>query len=60
MSKITENTRSTCFKCGKKRYREFMTIYSITSGRTRRFQWVCKPSCEQSFYKGEPTKGTNN
>ena len=41
MSKL----RSTCIKCGKKRYRKYMQrsgLYDIKSGLPR---WVCKPKC---------------
>ena len=48
--------RSTCMKCGKKRYRKYMKLsgeYDRFSGLQR---WVCKGKCSGSFYSGHKSR----
>jgi hypothetical protein len=58
MSETTKEPRSTCEKCGRKRYRSQMRKTGLASYFRRRFTWVCDPSCDHAFYKGQPTKAT--
>ncbi len=44
--------RSTCMKCGKKRYRKYMKESGEFDKHSGLPRWVCKTKCSDSFYSG--------